>query len=128
MKNLIPREAKCTGCSLCELVCALAHFGENNPQKSAIRIGRNFPQPGSFEIRVCNQCGYCQEVCPQGAIFEKEGIYRIDPQKCNFCKLCVEECPLQGLFIHKDISFPLKCDLCGECVDVCAPQALGWEE
>jgi len=128
MRSLALNQEKCTGCSLCELICALIHFGENNPQKAAIHIDRKFPQPGSFEIKVCNQCGRCQEVCPQDAIFEKDGIYKIDPQKCNFCRLCIEECPLHVLFIHENIPYPLKCDLCGECLEVCAPQALSWGE
>lgn len=124
MKALVLHPERCTGCSLCEVICGLNHFKENNPKKSAIRIERRFPEPGTFEIRVCNQCGRCREVCPSEAISEKDGIYRIDPDKCTFCQICLDECPLRVLFLHRDISYPIKCDLCGECVTVCATGAI----
>ena len=124
MKALVLHPERCTGCSLCEVICGLNHVKENNPKKSAIRIERRFPEPGTFEIRVCNQCGRCREVCPSEAISEKDGIYRIDPDKCTFCQICLDECPLRVLFLHRDISYPIKCDLCGECVTVCATGAI----
>lgn len=128
MKSLVLDHERCTGCSLCELICALSHFKENNPKKSAIRISRKFPAPGAFEIQVCNQCGRCKEVCPAEAISERDGVFWIDPLKCNFCEKCIEECPLDVLYTHREISFPIKCDLCGECVGVCAPEAIRWRE
>ncbi len=128
MKALDLHHEKCTGCSLCELICGLAHFKENNPKKSAIHIKRKFPEPGIFEIRVCNQCGRCEEVCPSGGISQKGGVYLIDPEKCTFCGICIEECPSDVLFTHKDLSYPIKCDLCGECVQACAPEAIGWSD
>ncbi len=124
MKALVLHPDRCTGCSLCEVICGLTHFKENNPKKAAIHIERKFPEPGTFGIQVCNQCGRCREVCPSDAIEEKEGIYRINPDRCTFCQLCVDECPLKVMFIHQDVSYPIKCDLCGECVTVCAPEAL----
>ncbi len=126
MKNLVLHHERCTGCSLCELICGLVHFRENNPKKAAIRIERKFPAPGTFEIHVCNQCGQCKEVCPSDAIYQQEGTYRIDAEKCTFCGLCLEECPSRSLFSHKGVSYPIKCDLCGECVGVCSAEALTW--
>jgi len=128
MKRLSLHHESCTGCSLCELICALSHFKENHPKKSAIHIERKFPSPGSFEIRVCNQCGRCKEVCPAEAISEKDGVYAIDPLKCNFCQLCIDECPYGALYQHRDLSIPIKCDQCGECVEVCTPEAIRWSE
>ena len=128
MKSLDLHHERCTGCSLCEVVCGLVHFKENNPKKAAIHIERRFPAPGTFYIHVCNQCGRCQEVCPSEAIYEKEGVYVVDQEKCTFCGLCIEECPLKVLFTHKDLSYPIKCDLCGECVGVCAPEAVTWRD
>ncbi len=124
MKALKLNHERCTGCSLCEVICGLAHFRDNNPKKAAIHIERKFPEPGIFEIQVCNQCGRCREVCPSEAICEKDGVYKINPEKCTFCQLCVDECPLHVLFLHRDLSYPIKCDLCGECVTVCAPGAI----
>ncbi len=31
----------CTGCRECEVVCSLYHFGECNPERSAIRVVRS---------------------------------------------------------------------------------------
>ena len=126
MKNLELHHERCTGCSLCELICGLTHFKDNNPKKAALHIERKFPVPGIFEVHVCNQCGRCQNVCPGEAIYEHDGSYRVDPEKCTDCGLCLEECPLKVLFRHKDIPYPIKCDLCGECIGVCSPEAITW--
>ncbi len=126
MKALATYPEKCTGCVLCELICALTHFQENNPKKSAIRIKRKFPEPGTFEIQLCRQCGKCKEVCPNEAISEKGGTFFLEPNKCNFCGLCLQECPLGVLFTHQELNHPIKCDLCGECVAVCAAEAIVW--
>ena len=128
MKTLVLHHDRCTGCSLCEVICALTRFKENNPKKAAIHIERKFPEPGTFEIHVCNQCGHCQEVCPSEAIDKKDGAYRIDPEKCTFCQICIDECPLKVLFLHRDVPYPIKCDLCGECATVCAAEAIEWRE
>jgi len=128
MKTIVLHNNLCTGCSLCEVICALTHFRENNPKKAAIHIKRQFPEPGTFAIRVCNQCGHCREVCPSEAIANKDGVYIIDPEKCTLCQICVGECPQKAMFIHKEVLCPIKCDLCGECATVCAPGAVEWRE
>lgn len=38
----------CSGCRLCELVCAIEHFGVNNPKKAAIRVMHTYPHPVSL--------------------------------------------------------------------------------
>jgi len=126
--ELIVNSAKCTGCSLCQLICALHHFKESNPKKAAIKIAKKFPVPGSFEIRVCNQCGYCEDVCPQEAIYNENGTYKIDREKCINCGICVDECPNDALFTHKEVDIPIKCDLCGECIEYCPGGALSWSK
>ena len=55
---------KCTGCRVCLTICSLYHFKEVNPKKAALLIEAKFPKPGTFEPRVCNQCGTCASVCP----------------------------------------------------------------
>lgn len=126
LKRIKLENSKCTGCSLCQLICSLVHFKENNPKKAAIHIERKFPEPGEFEIHICNQCGRCQEVCPVEAISEKDGAYTIDSEICTNCGICMKECALGVLFTHRDVSHPIKCDLCGECVSICVPEALIW--
>ncbi|HQF38391.1 MAG TPA: 4Fe-4S binding protein [Opitutaceae bacterium] len=41
----------------------------------------------------CVACGACVEVCPEGAISEKDSVYTIDPAKCVDCAACESTCP-----------------------------------
>jgi len=119
---------RCSGCRACQLACSLHLFGENNPKKAAISIIPHFPQPGTFEVKTCKQCGTCAEVCPVGAIHKNErGAYYIDSEECIACEACVEECPEGVIFLHADYETPFECDLCGDCVEVCGMKAL-WIE
>ena len=48
--------------------------------------------------QLCNSCGTCVYVCPQGAIMMKETIAgllhpKIDEVSCNYCGICVKMCP-----------------------------------
>lgn len=52
----------------------------------------------------CARCGVCEPECPNGAIFQTEDAYAIDPAACNECEryggpLCVAVCTNDG--IHK---------------------------
>jgi ferredoxin len=48
----------------------------------------------------CIQCDVCQTECPNGAISEIEGSYRIDPGLCSECvghresPQCKDACPV----------------------------------
>ncbi|NPV71065.1 MAG: 4Fe-4S binding protein [Firmicutes bacterium] len=114
----------CSGCRVCELVCALRNFNENNPKKGMVRIKGHFPAPGKYEIQYCNQCGECFNVCPVGAIKEEDGHYRVEPDECTGCLLCVETCPRHVMFTHADFPAPFKCVLCGDCLRHCPTNAL----
>lgn len=47
---------------------------------------------------LCDGCGQCIKVCPQGAIIGGEGfIHMIDPQRCNKSLLCVSICPKSAI-------------------------------
>lgn len=122
--KLVAENKKCTGCRLCLSVCTLHHFNECNPKKAALTIDTKFPKPGTYEVRICNQCGTCASVCPVEAISEKDGVYTIDPDKCTGCGACVEACPLKVMFLHEDSLVPIKCDLCQECIPVCSTKVL----
>ncbi len=113
-------EETCTGCRTCEIVCALSLFNESNPEKSAIRIQTELD---GFTIIVCNQCGECEKVCPEGAIYRDGNVFKIN-EKCTGCYICVEACPMGALFTHSDMIEPFKCIQCEECVESCPVNAL----
>jgi ferredoxin len=42
----------------------------------------------------CVNCGACYYECPEGAIYEGDDRYYIDPEKCTECGTCVSYgCP-----------------------------------
>lgn len=45
----------------------------------------------------CQVCSVCQEICPAGAIIEKNGKLFIDQTICIHCGLCEENCPYQAI-------------------------------
>ncbi|MDP8215138.1 MAG: 4Fe-4S dicluster domain-containing protein [Candidatus Euphemobacter frigidus] len=119
----------CSGCRICELVCAAKHFGVNNPKKSAIRVMVAYPHPVIRMPIVCSQCKEppCAEVCPVGALYRINDIVKLDPDLCISCYKCVEACPFGAIYAHQDCKEPIKCDLCGgdpECVKNCPKGAL----
>jgi Fe-S-cluster-containing hydrogenase component 2 len=118
--------AKCSGCRACLVACSLNLFQESNPKKAALRIVPHFPAPGTFEVKVCTQCGECAAVCPTEAIKKNDrGAYYVDFSECNLCEACVPVCPEEVMFIRTELSdSSWKCDLCGDCVSVCGMDAL----
>ena len=120
----------CTGCRLCQQICAIEHFGEINPKKAALRIEAKFPDPGKYRPVVCTQCGKCAEVCPENAIYPNEiGAYIVDKEKCVNCGECVAACPLGVVFRHPDLDHVIICDFCMECTRVCNTDAIvKWEK
>ncbi|HSW09383.1 MAG TPA: 4Fe-4S binding protein [Bacillota bacterium] len=114
----------CSGCRLCQLVCALDHFGENNVKKAAIGIRGLFPAPGRYDVRVCVQCGTCAEVCPVEAIRLRHGAWVLDRELCTGCGACIAACPWGVMFTHPGTPEPIKCDACGECVPYCPRNVL----
>lgn len=116
---LATRDELCSGCRTCQVACSLEVFGVVNPKKAALGIDALFPSPGRYRLVTCDQCGECAEVCPLGAITQKNGAYLIDEKVCNLCGLCVSSCPRQAMFTHPDLPAPIKCTACGECVRYC---------
>lgn len=69
-KVLIFDGERCTGCSICELVCSMAKHGEYNPRKSYIKIIRNREMDvnvAALEMK-CDFCNECVENCIPEAI------------------------------------------------------------
>jgi Fe-S-cluster-containing hydrogenase component 2 len=129
MKRISAIPEMCSGCRICEMVCAQHHYRVNNPKKSAIRVFALYPNPVIRTPIVCRQCDdpECQKSCPTEAIEVVDGILRIDPDLCTNCLLCVEACPYESIFVHDDLEAPIKCDLCSgtpRCTDACPKDAL----
>ncbi len=128
-KKLTVIPEQCSDCRICELVCAIKHFGVNNPKKAAIRVVNTYPHPVMRMPVVCSQCRVpaCAQVCPVGALTWVEGIVRLDKETCISCFKCVDACPFGAIYAHDDCDYPIKCDMCGgdpECVRNCPTGAL----
>jgi ferredoxin len=127
--RLYADSAKCSGCKACLLACAFSHFQENNTHKAALAIVPHFPSPGTYEVRVCTQCGECAKVCPVDAIPQNDkGAYYIDPELCIACDACIDVCPENVVFKIPGQDAPFECDLCGECVNFCGMNVLSIAE
>ena len=125
--TVIPEE--CSGCRICELVCAIKHFGVNNPKKAAIRVMTTYPHPVMRMPIVCSQCKVpvCADACPVDALTRKDGVVDLDTDICISCMKCVDACPFGAIYAHADVDSPIKCDLCGgdpECVKSCLYEAI----
>ncbi len=124
--RLYADNARCSGCHACLVACSLNLFQETNSKKAALRVIPHFPVPGTYEMKVCTQCGDCAEVCPTGAIKQNDkGAYYVDFAECNLCEACVPECPEGVMFVQVELADTAwKCNLCGDCVLVCGTNAL----
>lgn len=119
----------CSGCRICELACAVQHFGVNNPKKSAIRVLVTYPHPVLRMPIVCSQCRVpaCADACPVDALKRTEELVELDADLCISCLKCVDACPFGAIYAHEEVDTPIKCDLCGgtpQCVASCPKKAL----
>ncbi len=131
--TLVIDHDKCTGCGVCEMVCAM-HSGHGfNPQKARIRvIALEGETALSYLPVTCMQCEKppCEAICPTGAIsgnLENRKKAEIDEETCIGCTLCAKVCPVDAIEgelkkLHKvDIE---KCIGCGACVEKCPKDAI----
>lgn len=67
----------------CSLRCRWCANPESQRAKTEILVKTN----------ACIQCGRCKALCPQDAIYLKEGYgYITDQDKCSLCGACVKAC------------------------------------
>ena len=121
---------KCTGCRLCELVCAVKHYGISNPARARIKVMK-WEQEGVYVPMSCQQCqdAPCQNICPAKAISRDDEMSRVmvDYDKCIGCRLCVAVCPFGAMSFNVIDKQVLKCDLCDgdpQCVRFCDRKAV----
>jgi carbon-monoxide dehydrogenase iron sulfur subunit len=125
---------KCTGCRLCELVCAVMHDGISNPARSRIKVMK-WEAEGLYIPMSCQQCedAPCINVCPVKAISRDEELGRVvvDYDTCIGCCACVVVCPFGAMNYNSIDKTVFKCDLCDgdpQCVRFCEEKAVDFVE
>jgi len=119
---------KCTGCGVCELVCALKREKVYNPQRSRIKVLRlnqilNMP----VACRLCENPP-CVAACPLDCLTQSEsGVIIVDEDKCDGCGWCIKACPYGAVVFNPKKKTAMICDLCDgdpQCVEWCPEEAL----
>lgn len=129
---LVADKSLCSGCRVCEIVCANYNSqGRNSPSLSRLILEKEV-MGGDYQPKVCHQCADppCLKACPVTALVVEKprGTYArlIDERACIGCRKCSEACerhfrparPRFDALRHRSI----KCHLCfGEpqCVKYC---------
>ena len=125
---------RCTGCRLCEQVCALNHDGVINPMRSRIRVVK-WEMEGLYVPMSCQQCqdAPCMIGCPVGAISRNDELNRVEVNydTCIGCRTCVSVCPFGAMSFNTIDHKVIKCDLCDgdpQCVRFCDVNAVAFVE
>ena len=133
-KVLVVNHEKCTGCRLCELVCAVKHDGISNPARSRIKVMK-WETEGLYIPMSCQQCqdAPCMNVCPVKAISRDDDMARVevDYNVCIGCRSCVAVCPFGAMNFNVKDKEVFKCDLCDgdpQCVRFCDVDAITYIE
>lgn len=131
-KIIITHDEECTGCKICELVCASRKFNVNNPKKAAIRVMAD-ESFSKFTIIICRHCEDppCVKACLAKARRKVlDGRVIVDEGKCTKCERCYEACTYKAVFFHPEVASAILCDLCdGQplCVRFCPTKAITFE-
>jgi len=120
---------KCTGCGICELVCAIKRENVYNPRYSRIKILRLYRLVNMAVVcRLCENAP-CVIACPQECLVqsEKTGVILVDEDKCDCCGWCMKVCPYGVITLNPEKETVMICDLCEgdpQCVEWCPEGAL----
>lgn len=113
---------KCIACHLCESVCSNLYFKVDKAEKSCIRINES---SSPTEMKVCNQCQTCVQVCPTQALsVNHQGVVMLNKKLCIGCLMCVAACPTKTMMHFEGALSPFKCIACGACAKQCPVEAL----
>jgi len=131
MKKIVTHPERCTGCRLCESICALYNEKMNDPSQARVRIVKKHSLGLSTPV-VCHQCKKppCSKACPVNAIIkDSNGLVRIDDELCIGCEACVSQCPFGVMMaLPEKVA---KCELCEgnpQCVKFCATGAIEYRD
>lgn len=120
---------KCTGCRICESICAFNKHEEFNPKRARIRIVKMERFLLDLPV-VCQQCPepLCVAECPAGALTKGEDhLIHVEEGLCTGCGYCMDACSFGGISIDPVSNVAILCDLCGgspECVQWCPTHAI----
>jgi carbon-monoxide dehydrogenase iron sulfur subunit len=120
---------KCTGCRVCELVCALENENVFDPKLSRIKV-----LPFHLLVNMPMACRFCEDApcvrsCSRKALTQSEetGVIIVDDDKCDLCGWCIESCKYGAIFLNRDKTTVMTCNLCDgtpQCIEWCPESAL----
>ncbi len=121
---------KCTGCGLCEMVCAIGKTGQCMPYQARISVWR-IAEQGINMPMTCQQCENppCAAACLMNVISKDDATGRTVRrlESCIGCRACQSACPFEGCTYDYLEDVVANCDHCGgdpQCVRYCPEHAL----
>jgi Fe-S-cluster-containing hydrogenase component 2 len=134
MKTLTVDIEKCSGCRMCELVCAFNKEKRIVPHLGRVNVFFDWNKGLSMPV-VCYHCidAPCIKVCPTGALSRNKetNAVVVNEKICIGCRQCVNICPYGGVVFSSEKNKIIKCDLCDGypvCVNFCPTGAIKFEE
>ncbi len=127
---------QCIGCTGCVVACKTGNELAEGTSYIEIRNRERgtFPDvTAGFDNHRCYHCtdAACVKVCPTGALFQEDGLTRVNSDACIGCQYCVQACPYDVPRMADGVS--TKCDGCRDvtraggtpwCVQTCPSDAL----